>query len=87
MAFFVYILESQSSSRYYIGHTDELNRRLAEHNDPLYKGSKTTKRFAGPWVIVYSETFDSRSQAVLRERQIKSWKSRSAIHELIESSR
>ena len=87
MAFYVYILESQSDGRFYIGHSNDLQRRLAEHNDPLYYGSKTTKRFDGPWTLVYFETYSTRSQAVLRERQIKSWKSRKAIQSLIDTSR
>jgi len=81
--FYLYILQSDSSGRYYIGQTDNLDRRLAEHNDPLYTSTKTTKRFQGPWKLVYSEEYQNRSEAMLREHQIKAWKSRKAINELI----
>ncbi|MEE8541821.1 MAG: GIY-YIG nuclease family protein [Desulfobacterales bacterium] len=64
--YFTYILQSISTQRYYIGSTDNLDRRLAQHNDPDYKGSKTTKRFKGPWHLVYHETFHTRSQAMIR---------------------
>ncbi|MEW5746390.1 MAG: GIY-YIG nuclease family protein [Nitrospirota bacterium] len=43
MPYFVYIVKSASSSQFYIGHTDNLSRRLAQHNDPRYHGTKHTK--------------------------------------------
>jgi len=43
--FYLDILQSESSGQYYIGQTDNLYRRLAEHNDSSSKSSKTTKRF------------------------------------------
>lgn len=82
----MYILQSESTGRFYIGSTDDLERRLAQHNDPGYAGSKTTKRFKGPWKLVYSEPFHTRSQAMAREKKIKAWKSRKAIERLIRSS-
>ncbi len=85
MPYFVYILQSEHTGRYYIGHTDDLVRRVRQHNDPDYSGSKTTKRFAGPWGLVYHETYDSRSGAMQREKQIKSWKSRKRVAQLVES--
>ena len=84
--FYTYILQSEATGRYYIGSTDNLDRRFKEHNDPHYSGSKTTKRFKGPWNLAYSETFNTRSEAMLREKQIKSWKSAKAITCLIDSS-
>jgi len=71
MAFFVYILQSATTGRYYIGHTDDLKRRIRQHNDEEYHGSKTTKRFPGPWHLVFSETFATRSAAMLRENRTK----------------
>ncbi|GAB4335845.1 MAG: GIY-YIG nuclease family protein [Desulfobulbaceae bacterium] len=87
MAYFVYILQSATTGRYYIGHTDDLARRVMQHNDPEYEGSKTTKRFSGPWQLVYSEECASRSSAMEREKTIKSWKSRKMIAQLVESRR
>ena len=84
--YFTYILQSESSGRYYIGSTSDLERRLAQHNDPEYSLSLTTKRFKGPWRLAHYETFETRSQAMIREKQIKAWKSREAIKELIGSS-
>ncbi|MBI4831726.1 MAG: GIY-YIG nuclease family protein [Candidatus Lindowbacteria bacterium] len=69
--YFAYILKSQSTSRYYCGSTDDVERRLRQHNDPQYRLSKTTKNFPGSWKIVLSEQFETRSQAMTREKQIK----------------
>ena len=80
---YLYILQSESTGRYYIGQTDNLERRLSEHNDSCYTGSKTTKRFKGPWKLIYSEEYKTRLEAMARERQIKGWKSRKAINGLI----
>jgi len=71
MNYRVYILQSKTTGRYYCGHTDDLDRRLRQHNDPDYHGSKTTKRFEGPWVVVWSQEGESRGKAMVLERQIK----------------
>jgi len=71
MQYSVYILQSQSTGRYYCGHTSDLKRRLAEHNDQNYLGSKTTKRFQGPWDLRWSHQLSSRAEAMALEKQIK----------------
>ncbi len=83
MPYFVYILKSETTSKYYIGHTDDLDRRLSEHNNPEYQGSKYTKRNQGPWRCVYTEEYSTRSEAMKREREIKAKKSRKYIEMLI----
>jgi putative endonuclease len=77
----VYILQSEQNGRYYIGHTDSLSRRLAEHNNGL---SKYTKQFR-PWRLVCVEHFETRSLAMNREAEIKRKKSRTYIAKLIRS--
>jgi len=67
----VYILQSESSGRYYCGQTDDLDRRLRQHNDPKYRGSLTTKRFEGPWKVVWTDICTSRGEAMKLERRIK----------------
>ena len=81
--YYLYILQSESTGRYYIGQTDNLERCLLEHNDSCRTGSKTTKRFKGPWKLIYFEEYKTRRETMARERQIKSWKSRKAINRLI----
>ncbi len=80
--FLVYILFSESLDRYYIGHTNNLERRLAEHN--RIKGKYTDAGI--PWKIVHIETFNSKEEAYDRERYIKSRKSRDYVRSLISSS-
>ena len=79
----MYIIESESTGKYYIGSTGDLDNRIHQHNHPENSKRKTTSKFSGPWNLVYSEKFETRSEAVIRERQIKSWKSRRSIEELI----
>jgi putative endonuclease len=85
MSYFVYILKSKSTGQFYIGHTDDLTRRIIEHNNPDYLGTKYTKLHKGPWICVYDEECPSRSEAMQRERQIKAKKSRKYIEYLIAS--
>ena len=69
--FWVYILQSQSNSRYYCGHTDDLDRRLRQHNDPAYPFTRTTKVIPGPWTIIWQQSASSRSDAMCLEKRIK----------------
>src|SRR5579859_4685582 len=71
----VYILQSESSGRFYIGCAEQPLMRLAEHQ----RGQTASTRGRGPWILVYQERFDTLSQARKRERQLKSWKSHRSI--------
>ena len=78
----LYILQSVVTGRFYVGSTSDLPRRLSEHtrdHSPFTRGR-------GPWRVVYQEEFADLREARGRERQIKSWKSRRAIHKLIAAS-
>ena len=55
MACHVYILQSASTGRYYCGSTDNLDRRVQQHNDPTFIGTRTTKRFTGPWTLIWRQ--------------------------------
>jgi len=79
----VYILKSLSFNRYYVGHSADAQKRLTEHN---YGKVKSTKAFV-PWEIVYTEFFESKSEAFKREMQIKSFKHGEAFKKLICSLR
>lgn len=67
----VYILQSQSTGRFYCGQTNQLPTRLKQHNDPTNDLTQTTKRFKGPWTLVWSRIVESGSEAVRLERRIK----------------
>ncbi|MBL7800184.1 MAG: GIY-YIG nuclease family protein [Chitinophagales bacterium] len=78
--YFIYILYSASANKYYVGHTDNLERRLFEHNNGM---TRFTSNIASDWNIMYTETFESRTLAAKREREIKARKSRVYIQSLI----
>ena len=79
----MYILQSLTSSRYYIGHTDEIPRRLAEHNTGMTKYTRRER----PWKLMYIENYATRSAAMRRELEIKAKKSRKYIERLIKSGK
>ncbi len=72
MVFWVYILECADKS-YYTGHTDNLEKRLYEHEQNLFR-CYTSKRL--PVRLVYYCEFETRGDALDRERQIKGWSCR-----------
>lgn len=81
--YFVYALYNSLAKKIYIGQTNDLNKRLAEHNDPDNFLSKYTKKYTGKWELIYNETLSMRSEAILREKQLKSSRGRSFIHSLV----
>jgi putative endonuclease len=62
------------SGRLYVGSTDDLDRRLAEHNSQEKVPSKYTHK-NGPWVLVWTQSHPTRASAMDQERQIKRMKS------------
>jgi len=67
MNYFVYILFSDSLQKYYVGSTEDINKRLEEHNRG--KSSFTSKGI--PWKIVITFDCETRSEAVNLEKKIK----------------
>jgi predicted GIY-YIG superfamily endonuclease len=78
MSFWVYILQCSDGS-YYTGHTDDLETRVAKHQQGTFRGY-TSKRL--PVKLVFCSEFPTRDDAFARERQIKGW-SRRKKHTLI----
>ncbi|MHC4695162.1 MAG: GIY-YIG nuclease family protein [Planctomycetota bacterium] len=60
MAYFVYVLQIEPTGRSYVGQTEDLDRRLAEHNSPVHNTRRYTTKHAGPWVLSYREVFGTR---------------------------
>ena len=77
--FFVYVLYSVDYQRIYIGFTSNIESRLFAHNHPSNKG--WTKNFQ-PWKILYTEQYENKSDAMKREKQLKSAKGREFIKNL-----
>jgi predicted GIY-YIG superfamily endonuclease len=76
---FVYILESLTTGRFYVGSTNDFDRRLEEHQ----RGHTPSTRGRGPWKLAYRESFPSLREARRRELEIKRWKSAKLIRQLI----
>jgi putative endonuclease len=80
MEFKVYILFSATLNKYYVGYSgDIIEERIRRHNSN-HKGFTGRK---ADWILVYKELYPTKSEAVLREKEIKSWKSRILIEKLI----
>lgn len=85
MNYFVYILRSEKSGRFYIGQTHDLGQRLKRHNGGRSTFTKTDR----PWDLIFSESYSTRSEAVRRERYLKSpqgWKELKEIKKVILSN-
>lgn len=81
MNFYVYILYSVSTNKYYVGHTQNITARLERHNS----GKSRATKAGAPWELQYSEGFETRGLAMTREKEIKAQKSRKYIIKLIET--
>lgn len=79
MGYFVYILQSDVTEKFYIGSSAEPLRRLGFHNT-IEKGFTARYR---PWKLVFMREYQSKQEAQAVERKLKSWKSRQTILRLI----
>lgn len=68
--YIVYILKSEVTGRHYIGQTQDLTDRIRRHNESKSKSTKNR----GPYKLIYTEEFNTRSEAVRREKYLKSLK-------------
>ena len=65
--YFVYILKSQLNESLYVGSTEDIKRRLAEHNNGKAKYSSTKRPFTLKWFCA----FPNKSQALIFEKYLK----------------
>lgn len=72
----VYILYSEKFDKIYIGFTSDMEKRFLSHNSIGTKG--WTIKFR-PWKILYTEVFNDKSEAMEREKELKSSRGRSWI--------
>jgi putative endonuclease len=73
--FFIYVLHSQTTGRFYTGLTSDLQARMQQHNS----GQSISTKNRGSWDLVHSEQFATLSEAVRRERYLKTGKGRDEI--------
>lgn len=81
--FYFYILQSKKDQSYYYGTTDNLERRIREHN----KGKSKYTRNKIPWKRVYYEKFNTLKEARKREYQVKRKKRKGYVEWLIKTKR
>ena len=65
----MYLLEHSETHQSYIGYTNDLKRRLNEHNS---RSNKSTVRRSGEWILIYAEAYRSKQDAYEREQKLKS---------------
>jgi len=65
--FSVYLLKSLKDNSYYIGQTDDVNKRLQEHNSGCVKSTKSRK----PFLLLGAEEYKTRSESRWREYELK----------------
>ncbi|MDD2757831.1 MAG: GIY-YIG nuclease family protein [Patescibacteria group bacterium] len=79
--YFVYALYNPICDKIYIGQTVNLDERLKLHNQKIFRGY--TSNFEGSWVVIYKEEVNSRQEALKREKQLKSFRGREFVKQLI----
>jgi putative endonuclease len=79
MDFFVYVLFSPGFQRTYAGQTDDVSKRLKMHNAGRVRSTKAYRA----WVLIHQERFGSRSEAMRREKWLKSRSGRKFIAQLV----
>ena len=67
MHYYVYILYSETSSKYYVGQTADIKKRLKRHN----QGGVPSTKYGSPWKLVLQLEVLDRSEAVILEKKIK----------------
>ncbi|MCE1201268.1 MAG: GIY-YIG nuclease family protein [Bacteroidia bacterium] len=74
--FYVYILYSEKFGKTYTGFTSDLEQRFLSHN--VLSNKDWTKRYR-PWVLIYSEEYSTKGEAMAREKFLKTGKGRCFI--------
>lgn len=77
--FFTYVLYSEVRNRLYIGQTEDLPRRIEQHNTGKVSSTKPYR----PYKLIYFEESDSRIKAMKREKDLKTSKGRVFVKTLI----
>ncbi len=73
----VYALYNLKHNKIYIGQTEDLERRVELHRTKALTGY--TSRYDGEWIVIYEESQPSRVEALVREKQLKSFRGREFI--------
>ena len=79
--YFVYVKQSLKDGRFYTGQTEDLERRLQEHNSGV--GLVRYTKGKGPWKLIYHEEVVSRAEAMAREKYFKTGAGRDFVKKMI----
>jgi putative endonuclease len=79
--YYVYVLESIKDGKWYIGHSEDPERRLEEHNS----GRTISTKHRRPFKLLYKEPFRTRSEARWQERKWKTGSGHKALEKILES--
>ncbi len=66
--FYTYVIQSKKTERWYTGFTNDLRKRLSQHNN----GEVLTTKGKGAFALIYYEACLNKDDAVARERYLKS---------------
>jgi len=80
---FTYIIYSKSKDHYYIGSCRDIIQRLKRHNG----GATSSTKPGRPWIVVWSISFITKTQALKQENYLKRMKSRVFLEKLISDSK
>jgi putative endonuclease len=78
----IYAIYNANHKKIYIGQCSDLQTRLELHSKKSFKTSYTAK-FTGSWILIYSEEAANRTDALKREKQLKSYRGRGFIKKYI----
>jgi putative endonuclease len=79
MNYTVYILYSPQFNKHYVGFTSDLHARLLSHNSLATKGFTVRYR---PWTLIHTEVFETKAEAMQKEKWFKSGVGRAFIKSL-----
>jgi putative endonuclease len=78
--FVVYVLINRERDRIYVGQTSNLEERLLRHNKiKKSKSTSFTSKNSGLWEVAYTEQVNTRTEALKREKELKSYQGRQFI--------
>ena len=81
--YFVYVLRSEATGWHYVGHTSDLTQRVWQHNNGITKSTKNR----GPWTLIHQEGLASKTEAMRRERFLKTGQGREELKRLLSAGR
>ena len=77
---YVYVLYSVQSGKTYVGFSNDLDRRLFEHNVSEQRGFTLRYR---PWTLIHSEAYETKQKAMAHEKFLKTGKGRELVKEIV----